>query len=370
MAIMQIPFVDLKAQYKSIRQDIDSAISSVIADTAFVGGERLQAFETAFANAQGTKHCVGVANGTDALYITMKTLGIGVGDEVITVANSWISTSETITQTGATPVFVDIDQFSNIDAGLIEAAINKRTKAILPVHLYGQPADMNTIVQICDDNNLLLIEDCAQAHLASIDGTPVGTFGKAGTFSFYPGKNLGAYGDAGAIVCADEELALRFRRYANHGALRKHEHEIEGINSRLDGIQAAILSAKLPHLEEWTKARQRVAATYCELLAGIDDLILPAIAPNRSHVFHLFVVRTSHRDALRNYLSQYGVQTGIHYPTALPFLPAYRPFGCTAEQFPRAFQYQNEILSLPLFPELSQEQIDHVVTIVRNFFAG
>lgn len=370
MAIMQIPFVDLKAQYLSIQKEIDSAIASVIADTAFIGGERIHAFEFAFAKAQGTKHCVGVANGTDALYVTMKTLGIGAGDEVITAANSWISTSETISQTGATPVFVDIDEYSNIDAGLIDAAISKHTKAILPVHLFGQPADMNTIVQICDDNNLLLIEDCAQAHLASIDGRPVGTFGKAGTFSFYPGKNLGAYGDAGAIVCTDEELALRFRRYANHGALRKHEHEIEGINSRLDGIQAAILSAKLPHLDKWTEARQRVAAAYSELLVGIDDLILPATAPNRSHVFHLYVVRSSRRDSLRDYLGHHGIQTGIHYPTALPFLHAYKSYGHTAEQFPRAYQYQNEILSLPLFPELSQDQIEYVATKVRNFFAG
>ena len=364
---LQVPFVDLNAQYKSVRKDIDDAISSVIANSDFIGGERLKEFERAFARIQGANHCVGVGNGTDALYITLKMLGIGAGDEVITAANSWISTAETISQTGATPVFVDIDEYYNIDTNLIEPSITPRTKAIIPVHLYGQPADMNTIMQICSDHKLLLIEDCAQAHLARIDGRLVGTFGCAGTFSFYPGKNLGAYGDAGAIVSNSDEMINRFRMYANHGALQKHEHQIVGINSRLDGLQAAILSAKLPYLRKWTEARRKIADLYSALLSGIDDLVLPGVAPNRSHVFHLYVVRSSRRDALKEYLGHRGIGTGIHYPRALPFLPAYSSLGYTAKQFPKAHQYQSEILSLPIYPELTSTQIDHVVTSIRQF---
>ena len=278
---MHIPFVDLKAQYESIKPEIDAAMASVIADTAFIGGQRIKDFERAFAEAQGAKHCIGVANGTDAIYIALRMLGVGDGDEVITVANSWISTSEVITQAGARPVFVDIDEHYNIDAALIEEKITPRTRAILPVHLYGQPADLDAIVALCEKHDLLLLEDCAQAHLARFDGTRVGNFGKAGTFSFYPGKNLGAYGDAGAIVTNDDELAERCRMFANHGALKKDHHKIEGINSRLDGLQAAVLSAKLPHLADWTANRQAVAAAYDERLAGIGDLVTPPRAPNR-----------------------------------------------------------------------------------------
>ena len=366
---LRVPFVDLRAQYSSIQPGIDSAISSVIREAAFIGGERVRSFEDAFAKAQGARHCVGVANGTDALYIAMQVLGIGSGDEVITAANSWISTSETISQTGATPVFVDVDQYFNLDVGSVEAAITENTRAIIPVHLFGQAADMAALTRICEANDVLLIEDCAQAHIASFEGKPVGTFGQVGTFSFYPGKNLGAYGDAGAIVCADDELAVRIRRYANHGQLSKGDHQFEGINSRLDGIQAAILNAKLPHLQDWTQARHRVAATYDRMLEGVDDLVLPAIAEGRSHVFHLYVVRSTRRDALREFLAARGIQTGIHYPTALPFLPAYKRFGYTPEQFPVAFRNQHQILSLPMYPELSQEQLEYVVGAIREFYS-
>ncbi len=365
---MQVPFVDLKAQYASIRPEIDAAIASVIENTAFIGGERVGNFESAFAKAQNVKHCIGVANGTDAIFIAMKMLGIGPGDEVITVANSWISTSETISQTGATPVFVDIDQYFNIDVEKIPAAITERTKAILPVHLFGQPANVGAVQQICDENGLILIEDCAQAHLATFDGRSVGSFGAAGTFSFYPGKNLGAYGDAGAIVTNDDELASRMRMFASHGALKKHHHEIEGINSRLDGLQAAILAAKLPHLARWTEQRQHAARRYNEVLADIDGLSLPMNADGRSHVYHLYVVRSTRRDDLRQFLSEKGVQTGIHYPTALPLLPAYAYLGMTEADIPNAAAAQREILSLPMFPELDDSQIQYVATCLREFF--
>lgn len=365
---MKIPFVDLKTQYISIRREIDTAISAVIADSAFIGGARVRDFEVDFARAHEVKHCIGVANGTDALYILMKMLGVGVGDEIITVANSWISTSETISQTGATPVFVDVDQYFNIDTDLISAAITDQTKAILPVHLFGQPANLDVIVEICLEHGLIFMEDCAQAHFARFGGQLVGSFGIAGTFSFYPGKNLGAYGDAGAIVTNDDALAEKCRMYASHGALKKHEHQIEGINSRLDALQAAVLSAKLGHLDEWTRKRKAAAQAYTDALADIDDLLVPATAPGRTHVFHLYVVRTSRRNELREHLNEHGIQTGIHYPTALPLLPAYDYLGHIADQFPNAARYQNEILSLPMYPELSIEQTDYVVSVIRDFF--
>lgn len=365
---MHIPFVDLKAQYQSIKPQMDAAIASVIEETAFIGGHRIRDFEAGFAEAQGVKHCIGVANGTDAIYIAMKMLGIGEGDEVITVANSWISTSETISQTGARPVFVDINEFFNIDVAGIEGKISARTKAILPVHLYGQPADVEAIGALCDAHGLTLIEDCAQAHLARVGDTCVGNFGTAATFSFYPGKNLGAYGDAGAIVTNDDELASRCRMFANHGALKKHHHRIEGINSRLDGLQAAVLATKLPHLSAWTAQRQRVAARYDKALADVDGLRTPGIAPGRSHSYHLYVIRTRERDALKAHLAEHDIQTGIHYPTALPLLAAYDYLGHTSGDFPNAYACQSEILSLPIFPEMTDQQIDYVVLSIRKFF--
>lgn len=366
---MKIPFVDLKSQYDSIKADIDSAIKSVIENSAFIGGQHVAEFERLFAAAQGAKHCVAVANGTDAIYIALRTIGVQKGDEVITVANSWISTSETITQTGATPVFVDINEFYNIDVSAIESKISDRTKAIIPVHLYGQPADIDRIALICEKNGISLIEDCAQAHLAQFGGASVGNFGVAGTFSFYPGKNLGAYGDAGAIITNDEQFALKCRMFARHGALIKHQHQIEGINSRMDGIQAAILNVKLKHLKNWTRDRQRVASRYSEKLSDISQIKLPEIAPNRSHVFHLFVIRANQRDELQSYLLERDIQTGIHYPTALPFLPCYSYLEHQTDQFPNALEHQSQILSLPIFPEMSEQQIEHVTTCIKDFFA-
>ncbi|MEO1542754.1 MAG: DegT/DnrJ/EryC1/StrS family aminotransferase [Pseudomonadota bacterium] len=367
---MRVPFVDLKAQYASIQTEIDSAISEVIAETAFIGGRRIDAFEAVFAEAIGAEHCIGVGNGTDAIYIVLKMLGLGPGDEVITVANSWISTSETITQTGARPVFVDIDPHYNIDVSQIEAKITKKTKAIVPVHLYGQPADMGPLMAIAEKYGLLVVEDCAQAHLASYDGKNVGTIGNAGTFSFYPGKNLGAYGDAGGIVTSDAALAEKCKRFARHGALKKHEHTVEGINSRLDGIQAAILHAKLPHLHEWTEQRQQRARRYTDLLSGVSGVTTPDLASNRSHVFHLYVIRCDRRDELREYLSQHGVSTGIHYPTPLPLLPAYDYLGHSESDFPRASEWRSKILSLPMYPELADQNIEYVVGHIEQFLSS
>jgi dTDP-4-amino-4,6-dideoxygalactose transaminase len=366
---LKVPFVDLHAQYLRYKGEIDSAIAEILSGTAFIGGAAIREFETAFARASGVAHCVACANGTDAIYIVLRMLGIGPGDEVITTAHSWISTSETITQAGARVVFVDVDDYYCIDVDAVERAVTPRTRAVIAVHLYGQAAEVDRLRQFCEARGLLLIEDCAQAHLAERNGAPVGSFGRAATFSFYPGKNLGAYGDAGAILTDDGELARRCRMYAGHGALIKHEHEMEGINSRLDGLQAAILGAKLPHLRQWTRERQVIAGRYDELLAGIPGINIPARRAGSTHVFHLYVIQCDRRDELKKHLAGLGIETAIHYPSALPLLPAYAYCGIAPAMIPRAASNQERILSLPMFPEMTGEQIEWVAGAVRDFAA-
>jgi dTDP-4-amino-4,6-dideoxygalactose transaminase len=366
---MRVPFVDLKAQYQSIKVEIDTAIHTIIDDTLFIGGKPVSDFETAFAELYGIKHCISVANGTDSLYIIMKMLGIGQGDEVITVANSWISSSETISQTGARPVFVDIDpDYFSINEFLLEAAITPNTKAIIPVHLHGQAVNMAEVMRIADKYGLPVIEDCAQSHFSEFNHKRVGTFGIAASFSFYPGKNLGAYGDAGAIITNDSLLAEKCKMYARHGALRKHDHQIEGINSRLDGLQAAILSAKLPHILNWTAARVKCADAYDDLLSGIPSVVTPKRRKNTIHSFHLYVIRAENRDQLARYLSDCNIETAVHYPTALPNLKAYAYLGHKAEDFPVASSFQSQILSLPIYPELKPEQIEYVASCIKSFY--
>ena len=367
-----IPFVDLKAQYRAIKSEVDAAVASVIADTAFIRGKFVTDFENAYAAKYGVKHCVSCGNGTDAIFITLKMLGIGAGDEVITTSNSWIASTETITLTGARVVFVDVeDDCYDLDASKIEAAITPRTKAILPVHLLGQPAQMDVIMDLARRHHLAVVEDCAQAHFAEFDGRRVGTFGIAGTFSFYPGKNLGAYGDAGAIVTDDDGLAEKVRMFANHGADRvnKHEHLMEGVCSRLDGLQAAILSAKLPHIDAWTRARRERAAGYDQLLAGIPEITTPKVRPGATHVYHNYVIRAARRDALQVFLKEQGIETTRHYPTPLPFLKAYEYLGHTPADFPVVAQHSREILSLPIYPELTAEQQRSVADSIRGFYA-
>lgn len=366
---MKIPFVDLSAQYAAHKGQFDSAVAGVIESNAFVGGVPVRQFEQRYAEQYGVRNCVSCANGTDAIYIALRSLGIGPGDEVVTTAATWISTSETITQAGATPVFVDIDEYYTLDAGQLESAITPRTRAVILVHLYGQAADVTAIKAICDRYGLYLVEDCAQAHFAEWKGSRVGTFGDIGTFSFYPGKNLGAWGDAGAIVTNDDDLARRCRMFANHGALKKHEHVMEGINSRMDGIQAALLTAKLDHIEAWTSERQRVAAAYDRRLRSIGGLELPAVRDGATHVYHLYVVQSADRDALKAFLAEKGVQTGIHYPTALPMLPAYEYLGLEASSFPKAVANQGRILSLPIYPEMTQPMIEYVAEQVGDFIS-
>jgi dTDP-4-amino-4,6-dideoxygalactose transaminase len=367
---MKIPFVDLRAQYDSIKESIDEAIKEVINETAFIGGPSIKEFEQNFADLLRVKHCLGVANGTDAIYIALKMLGIKEGDEVITTASSWISTSETISQTGARPVFIDIDpETYTIDHASIESKISKRTKAIIPVHLYGQAAHIREIKAICVKHNLFLIEDCAQSHFSKDGAQYVGTFGDAATFSFYPGKNLGAYGDAGAIVTNNDDLARKMRMFANHGALKKHEHVIEGINSRLDTIQAAILNCKVKYILDWTTMRINNAKRFHERLKNIKQIELPIVRKNTTHTFHLFVIRTKQRNELKKYLENAGIQTAIHYPTILPLLPAYSYLQYSEKDFPVAYSYQDQILSLPLYPELTESQIDYIGSQIENFFS-
>ena len=365
---MPVPFADLQLQYQNIKAEIDGAIAAVIRDNAFIRGRYVDAFEREFASAVEIKHCVSCANGTDALYLAMAALKVKPGDEVITSAHSWISTSAMITHAGATVVFADTDGATfTIDPAAVEAAITPRSVGIVPVHLYGQPADMDAIMAIARKHKLWVVEDCAQAHLARYKGHQIGTFGAAATYSFYPGKNLGAMGDAGAVVTNDSALAEHMTMLARHGGLVKHQHHIEGINSRLDGMQAAILSAKLLHLTNWTKARQDAAKLYDAGLNQIEDVVVPSVAATRTHVYHLYTIKHPHRDALAAHLIANGVQKAINYPTALPLLDAYSRLKHRPEQFPNAFGDQSRILSLPMFAEITSDQQFEVIDLIRAF---
>lgn len=365
---IQIPFVDLQAQYQTIKEEIDFVISDVIQKSLFVRGPYVEKFEQMFSEVMERKHCVSCANGTDSLYIAMVALGVKPGDEVLAPAHSWISTTETITQAGAKVVFCDTDEDTfTIDPRSIEEKITPNTVGIIPVHLYGQAADMDAIMAIANKHNLWVLEDCAQAHLARYKGQLVGTFGDVASFSFYPGKNLGAMGDAGAVITNDRSLAEKMAMFARHGGLKKGDHKIEGINSRLDGIQAAILSVKLPHLHKWTRQRQSRAAYYSDRLSSVPGIRIPTTAESREHVWHLYVIKSNNRDGLADYLNKRGVQTVINYPIALPFLPAYSKYKHQASDFPNAFGNQSKVLSLPIYPELSVSQLDYVIELIERF---
>lgn len=366
---MRVPFVDLSLQYESIKTEIDAAIAAVIKETTFIGGRFVEEFEQSFAKAYGVKNAISCGNGTDSLYIIMKMLGIGPGDEVITVANSWISSSETITQTGAKVVFADVHpQYYSIDENNLENKITAKTKAIIAVHLQGQMCEMDSLVAICKRHSLFLIEDCAQSHFSEYKSKRAGLFGIASSFSFYPGKNLGAYGDAGCMLTNDDELARKLRMFTRHGALKKHQHEMEGINSRMDSLQASILTAKLPHILKWTQQRIRNAELYNQALKDIQEISLPLVRTHTKHTFHLYVIRATQRTALIEHLKRDGIETAIHYPIALPNLPAYNYLGHLPSDFPVASQLQHEILSLPMYPEMGEEMIHHVADSVRAFY--
>jgi len=366
---MKVPFVDLYAQYQDIKKDIDSAIENTIRSSSYIGGPAVKEFEKAFAAWVGIDHVVACGNGTDSIEILLKAYGIGPGDEVIVPAISWISTSEAVGSVGATPVFVDIEEeYFAIDPTRIEAAITKNTKVIIPVHLYGHPADMRAIMAIAAKHKLVVIEDCAQSHGARIEGKAAGTFGHAASFSFYPGKNLGAYGDAGCMATNDPAIAEQVRMIAQHGQKGKHNHLIEGRNSRLDGLQAAILLAKLPHLNDWTERRIANAARYDKVLKG-SNVCIPGTRSGSRHVFHLYVIRTANRAAVQANLEKAGIETAIHYPTPLPFLPCYSHYGHKPGDFPVATACQHTILSIPMFAELTEEQIAYVAASLTDSYA-
>lgn len=361
---MTVPFVDLKPQYQSIKDEIDAAIRSVVESAWFVGGPELAAFEEEFAAYCETSHAVGVGNGTDALELALEALGVGPGDEVITQANTFIATASAIVRVGAKPVFVDNDPDTYvINPDLIEQAITPQTKAIIPVHLYGQPADMNPINEIAKRHNLFVVEDAAQAHGARYDGKRVGSLGDIACFSFYPGKNLGAYGDGGAITSNDAGLMERIAQLREHGRTTKYEHAVVGKNSRLDAIQAAVLRVKLRHLDTWSEQRQQAAKWYTARLAD-SPVKTPLIRAGSTHVFHLFVIETDDRDGLAEGLKEAGVATGIHYPLPLHLQPALAHLNISGRALPHCETGAHRILSLPMFPELSLQQVEHVVDAI------
>jgi dTDP-4-amino-4,6-dideoxygalactose transaminase len=358
---LNIPFVDLKAQFKSIEPEIRAAIDSVLDQTAFIGGKNLSGFEEAFAEFCGTRYAVGVSNGTDALFLALRACGIGAGDEVITVPNTFIATTEAISMVGAKVRFVDVDERTqNMDPAKLAEAIGPNTKAIIPVYLFGRPTDMDPILEIAAKHNLKVIGDAAQAHGSRYKGKAIASLTDVTCFSFYPGKNLGAYGDAGAIATDNEEIAKLVGKLRNHGRAEKYTHDIEGYNCRMDGLQAAILTVKLPHLAQWGANRRAAAAKYNTLLADVAGVVTPPSDADYESVYHLYVVRVQNRDAVQQALRDAGVSSGVHYPIPLHLQPAYAHLGLGAGSFPVSEILADEILSLPVFPEITDEQIEYV----------
>jgi dTDP-4-amino-4,6-dideoxygalactose transaminase len=364
----QIPLVDLKAQYQSIRPHVDAAIQRVIERSTFILGPEAAQFEQAFAQYVGAKRAVGVASGTAALQLALLACGIGQGDEVITTAFTFVATAETISHTGAKPVFVDIDPRTyNLEPNRVEAALTPRTRAIVPVHLYGQPAEMESLLDIARRHDLWLIEDAAQAHGAAYQGLRCGSIGHLACFSFYPAKNLGAYGDGGAVTGNDENLLAKVCKLRDHGRTSKYQHDELGYGERLDALQAAVLGVKLSYLDEWNEARRGNAKLYTKLLED-SEVATPVEAPDTHHVYHLFVVRTPHRDALVAHLQAHGIEVGIHYPLPLHRQPVYLKLGYADVVLPEAERAASEVLSLPMYPELTIEQVGYVVERVKEFF--
>lgn len=374
---MQVPFLDLKIQYKSIKQEVDPAIQKVIDNTAFILGESVSNFEKAFAEAHNVKYCLGTSSGTDANHLVLWSLGIKPDDEVIIPANTFIATAWGVTLCGAKPVFVDCHPESyNLDPAKVEAAITPKTKAIVAVHLYGQPADMNKLQEIADRHNLFLVEDAAQSHLAEYESKKIGTLSSASSFSFYPGKNLGAYGEAGAVVTNDDNLYNVLKMMREHGQSKKYYHDTFGHNYRMEGIQGAVLGVKLKHLDKWTDGRRNAAAKYRELLKDIEQIQLPKEMSNVKHVYHLFVIqvkgdgknREEERNKLQQFLTENGVATGLHYAIPLHQQKCFQDLGYKKGDFPITEQLAESGLSLPMFPELTDEQISYVTDKIKEYF--
>ncbi len=364
---MKVPFLDLKAQYQTIKDDVRRAMDQVMEQTAFAGGPFVKKFEEEFAAYCQASCCAAVGNGTDALWLALLGLGVKAGDEVITVPNTFIATAEAISLAGARPVFVDIDERTHtMDPARLEAAITPRTRAVIPVHLFGQTADMDPILAIARKHGLFVVEDACQAHGAEYKGKRAGSLGDAGCFSFYPGKNLGAYGEGGAVVTSDTALDSRMKVFRDHGQTRKYHHAVVGWNARLDGIQGAVLSVKLPRLDSWNQARGRNAGLYREKLSGAAGITLPEEAAWGRHVYHLFVVRVKERDRVLAELAAQDVHCGIHYPVPLHLTEAYAFLGHRAGDFPVTERCAGEYLSLPMFAELTEEQVTRVSDLLRR----
>lgn len=367
MAVEPIPLVDLKAQYREIRSDVDAAMRRVLDSTAFILGPEVGQFEEDFAHYCQVSYCIGVSSGTAALELVLRALEIGRGDEVITVAHTFIATAEAISAVGAIPVFVDVDPLTYTMApAAAAAAVTSSTRALLPVHIYGQPADMDAFNALANRHDLAVVEDAAQAHGATWRGRPAGALGSAACFSFYPGKNLGAYGDAGAVTTDDARVAHQVRLWRNHGRTSKYVHDQIGFGERLDALQAAILAAKLRHLSRWTESRRSLAARYSQLLAD-TELHLPYVASAAEPAWHLYVVRTPRRDEMLDFLRRHGVEAGVHYPVPLHLQPAYVGLAYEPGALPVTEEVAATCLSLPLFPEMSHAQQDRVVSLVKQF---
>lgn len=375
---MQVPFMDLKRQYKSIQTEIDGALSQILEKTSFIGGPLKEKFEKEFAAALNVRHCIGVGNGTDSLFLILKAMihleRLSPGDEIVTAANSFISSSEAITLAGLRVRFVDIDPVTmNLDLNQLEVLLKTEAKSkggkisgIMPVHLYGRMLDMSQLMRLSETYHLQIVEDSAQAHLAKQNGCFAGTLGHAGSFSFYPGKNLGAYGDAGAVVTNDDQLGELVRKIANHGRIQKYDHDIEGTNSRLDTLQAAVLSVKLKHLPKWTEQRIEKAYVYDRELKSTENFVKPMLPSRGEHVFHLYTVRVKNRSEVQSKLKTRGIETSIHYPHMLPSLKAYEYLRLHPEDFPVARKFQHEILSLPLFPEMTEDEQEYTIQVVQD----
>lgn len=363
-----VKFLDIKTQYDSIKDEIDQAIKNVINDSAFIGGKYVEQFEKEFAAYQEAKYCVGVGNGTDALEIAIEALNLPKNSEIIVPANSFIASAEAVTRSGNKVVFCDCDKTNyTISIDSLRSKITRNTKALIAVHLYGHPCDMDEILKIAKENSLRIIEDCAQAHGAEYKRKKVGALGDIGTFSFYPGKNLGAYGDGGAILTNDDDLAKRCKMIANHGRIEKYNHEFEGRNSRLDGLQAAILSVKLKYLDEWTNKKIEVANYYLDNLKDIDDIVLPKKEDWAKQVYHLFVIRTSKRDELKQYLKDNEIESGIHYPISLPKLKAYSYTNQSNENF-FANRTDSSLLSLPINECITKKEQENIKNLIKSFY--
>lgn len=364
-----VPYNDLSLHHKQFEQQFKKIFSHSLENSAFIGGPIVSEFEKRFAEVNQFENCIACANGTDAIEIALRTLGISNGDEVIVPAHTWISTAEAVTAVGGVPVFADLLPYDcNVDPEDIKKKITAKTKAVIAVHLYGQPADIEEIQTICQQTDLYLIEDCAQAIMSDYKGKRVGSFGDMGTFSFYPGKNLGALGDAGALTVKDDDLSIRAKKLTNHGSILKGDHSIEGLNSRLDSLQASFLNLKLEHIHEFTAKRRIIAKNYLRALGNMETLSLPNTQEHKNHSWHAFTIRVQDRDKFINFMKENGVELRVNYPVSLPFLEAYSSKKHLISEFPNAYKFQKEIVSLPIFPEMTVNQTNMVIELTKDFY--